>query len=209
MIINQFEMKERMKMKKRIFAFLTAMALCITIGGVYATWNYAQSSAGAVTREYNLMLTSETIATSKGTIALSSSGFTLELDQKSDTDYTAVLKMTGDLSVTFTPAAGADADVRENGIVLQATFTETYGNYSDTINHTPTDNTDILVVSEPFTLNEGQKINGTYTLNNDVLKSKLTLGNIQLETKDEYDAFKTLLASGKLTLTIGEYIPTT
>lgn len=194
-------------MKKRFLSLLCVAALLISIGGVYATWSYAQSSAGEVTRNYDLSLTSETVATKKGEISISSSGFTLEMDQKASGDYTAVLKLTGELKVSFTPSAGADPDVLKDGIVLQAAFTETYGEYTDTINSTPSTPVDILKVAAPFALNGGTAINGEYTLNNTILAEKLTLGTFQLESKSEYDAFLAYMADASryLKLTISEY----
>ena len=87
-------------MKKKISIFAT-LALCATIGGVYATWTYARNAANEA--EYTIstnktLVTAESVA--KGDIIVSDNNLQLTVD-KAEKSYDAVLSITGYLSVAF------------------------------------------------------------------------------------------------------------
>lgn len=210
-------------MKKRLFSFLAAIALVVSIGGVYASWTYAQGTVGDTQANTKLALTAVSTSSDKGTIALSNNQFTIQIDQIASGDegygtvdpHTAVMRVTGAMTVTFTPSDNAEKSVKEDGVVLALTITESYGNYTDSVNSSETD-LDIITLKPSdigtgvYLLNNGQPVNGTYTLDNDTLNSYLVLAALKLESKAEYDDFNTNFLTGKtITFTISEYVPTT
>lgn len=129
-------------MKK--LTMLIAMILCVTIGGVYATWYFTDitdvtdvSSPIAV----NLELTGE--AGPYGTYSISKSSTTtpIRIDQKETGNHTAVLKTDGTIIVTFTPNPNADLTVKNNAVDTYIYFS---GNLAD-IKYTDTNSANIAV----------------------------------------------------------------
>ena len=94
-------------MKTKSISLLLVLALCITIGGVYATWIYAETPITNVHSHIGSFgLANAQVNNSKGTISIDASGAHLYIDQKDtvNLDYTAVLTATGTITVTFTPS---------------------------------------------------------------------------------------------------------
>ena len=115
---------------KRLSA-LIALALVVTIGGVFAAWHY---NRGQVSLEISRSATMASIQSdsSKGTIAIdqtanNNQGNTLKflVDDVDTIDWKAALVPSGSVYVKFTPAANADASVQANGIAMKATVTIT------------------------------------------------------------------------------------
>lgn len=108
---------------------LIALALVVTIGGVYAAWSYAQGSSASseITREINMAQVNT--SSNKGTITVTPNNFAFLVDDAGSVsggsvNYLAKLVGTGDLSVLFTPAsAGVDANLGTTGISMVATVT--------------------------------------------------------------------------------------
>ena len=137
-------------MKK--LSLLIALALIVTIGGVYAAWNYSQGSAASVeiTREINMAQVNTD--GNKGTISASPSNVAFLVDDAGD--YHTTLTGTGEFAITFTPNAGADATARENGVKMIATITVKSSNnlkYNDVvpITHKDGENTVDLTPTGP------------------------------------------------------------
>ena len=107
-------------MKK--LSVLIALVLCVTIGGVYAAWNYSQGDTASVkvSREINMaqVVTNGT----KGTItATPKDNFAFLVDDKGG--YIAELVGTGNIQINFTANPGADQTTKDNGIKMIATVT--------------------------------------------------------------------------------------
>lgn len=100
-----------------------ALATCVTIGGVYATWLYAdQSATGAYTSVGLQMSGISTDNVAMGSLGVTSVGTTMAIDDPTDADvHTTVLdwNVEGYFLVTFTTSANAEGDVKANGIPLQ------------------------------------------------------------------------------------------
>ena len=108
---------------------LIALALIVTIGGVYAAWHY---NRGQVSLEISRSATMASIQsdTSKGTITIdqtanSNNGNTLKflVDDTGTIDWKAELVPSGSVWVKFTAASNADSIVQSNGIKMKATVT--------------------------------------------------------------------------------------
>lgn len=160
---------------------LIALILCITIGGVYASWSYATSNvinsqetnfSNVVTESYN-----------KGAplqIKLTNSALTLSIEQNPDKQYYGKLTITGSLKidVTIDPTAAA---AYQNGVILE---------YSISVTYNGTQFKDFLTVdTNKVELSE----NTTWTLDADDFSSLISLGSeaVHLPTIDKYNAFKT------------------
>lgn len=111
-------------MKK--LSLLIALVLLVTIGGVYATWNYAQGDVEVKQGFVLPTMADVNMDSRKGEITIDTSAVTIKVDD-SDTDsivHKPVLVVTGgDIVITFAPAVGADDDIAINGIKMQAVIT--------------------------------------------------------------------------------------
>ena len=90
-------------MKK--ISILIVLAMILTIGGVYATWNYAQGNVDSVDLNPVVSLTEKVVDTPKGTITVDMSGLDIAIDDANH-DYDAELVMTGAVNVTFEATGG-------------------------------------------------------------------------------------------------------
>lgn len=177
---------------KKISA-LIALAMVVTIGGVYATWNYATGAVASVDTTASVVLTEKVVETPKGTIAIDASSLEMAIDDTNG-DYDAELVIDGDVKVTFTPSSIAPEDVKTNGIKLKCELSVT----------TPWEyeGTQIFTVS-PVVINDGNAtLSATITAAD--LMDAITLGDITLDTVEAYDAFEAILQNGEITMTVSE-----
>ena len=103
-------------MKK--LSLLVALILSVTIGGVYATWYYANSQneikhdvSLAVGIDYSFTGTAGTLQ-----IVVEDTLTPFAVEPLSSTDYTAQLVTKKDIKLVFTPYANASDDIKEYGI---------------------------------------------------------------------------------------------
>ena len=184
-------------MKK--LSLLIALALIVTIGGVYAAWNYGQGPTASleITREINMAQVNT--SSNKGTISADPTNVSFLVDDKGG--FVAELNGTGFFAITFTAADGADQTVKDNGIKMQATVTlksENNLKYNGTVT--------------PITVNASSNViditNGvaakTATLNVSDIVNALVLADVTLTTKAENDAFHTALKDYTIVITISE-----
>lgn len=200
-------------MKK--LSLLIALILCATIGGVYAAWTYAGTDDIAdAYSEAKITITDAELSGANGTYAITSN-LVLTIDQADKDHYAKLVFASNDgeaifLKVTFTPSANAPDNIKTYAVPSEFYFTTstamTYsvdeqGNYKENGTAVP-----ILVFSNPsdgnFSPNVtwGDPVDGvfTYTLNENQLKSMITLNQnvndtentFRLDTKAEHDAFR-------------------
>jgi hypothetical protein len=211
-------------MKK--FTALMLVAICLVVGGVYATWAYAQKEIAPIG---NLTATTgvQTAVSAgvKGTLAVGKNDLALSItDNKKGTetvgpeeagDYIAELTGTGTLVIKFTPAAaGVDADVLANGVKLQLTLTATSNEYNTV---------QVLSAAETFTspavnaeaatgeIGKYEKQDDgsfTWTITGAEIAAQISLYNntpLKLATKGEYDTFKADFTA-TVKMEVGEYV---
>ena len=191
-------------MKK--LGLIIIMALVLTVGGVYATFNYAQSDVAAVNKTLDKTIADAEVTTAKGTIAIDANSFKLTID-----DTTATLKTglttQGDVKVTFTPAQGADASVVTDGVDLELKISFANNKYTqNTVDYTVFETT--IAYGTGVVLGKGARNDATgafeYTVN---LGQYLAVNEIPLPTLADYNAFKawfTNPANASITVTVSE-----
>lgn len=189
-------------MKK--LSVLIALLLCVTIGGVYATWTYTQTTDvadEAINMAMNL--TSVAYSDGYGVYEIDQSGLTLTIDPKEGTTHTTSLVISGQLVVTFKPATYAPGDVKENAVPTE--YTISLSNNSWTYDD---DETDEEAPKAILTLNHTgahdvewvKQADGSFTfvLNADELAEHLSLTEFDLDTKAKYDSYNKALANGQI-----------
>ena len=184
---------------KRLGAII-AIALVLTIGGVYATFNYAQG--GAVSLE-NEMISKElegmTTTNAKGTITIKSNSFKITIDDLGGDLHTKG-KFEGKTTINFKPATLADADVRTNGIKLKLTITVTGNEYVDGETTYKLFNISADALAG-VTLNGGAKIINDFEIN---FADYITVTEIYLSTPEKYTAYSEAFNGTTITFTISE-----
>lgn len=100
---------------KKGLSLVTALATLVTVGGVYATWNYPGSSetTGASLFQDYTFLSDATQAGAKGTISLDLSNFAMAIedtngDHKTELIFGESVTTTADSEATYVPVAGAE-----------------------------------------------------------------------------------------------------
>ena len=190
---------------------LIALMLCVTIGGVYATWSYAGTDDIAdVYAESKVTITDAELTGANGIYKVESN-LVLTIDQANE-DHEAKLVFGSNndqpiyLKVTFTPAKNAPQTIKDNAVPTEVYFglstpmqykIDAQGNYSES--GTPTDifkftNSGNGVLDNLIDwTNNGD---GTFTWEADqaYLESNISLSQtFVLDIKAEHDAFRAAL----------------
>lgn len=213
-------------MKK--LSLLISLILCITIGGVYATWQYANTEAKI---EHDVSLAVGMDYTAKGSagefkIEMADSLTPFIVDQESEDSYKAVLRAANSIYITFTPNANSTGEIIANGIDAYLYFTDGIGladyKYGETQIFTykkgngATNAIKIgkIGTSEDDTTCEGvfskMNVNGTEKIACDItsllVDEAIAIGNFTLPTFDDYTNFKNCLTYNGKSLTFSLHI---
>lgn len=201
---------------------LIALLLCVTVGGVYATWYYVSDSADIVdvNRETAVQLENATTTGAAGSFTIESN-LRLVIDQKeygsATNKHEAELKFTSTdgnpvyLKVIFTPSANASESVHEVAVPAELYFTTStamqYKADSDgKLDQTNGTLKDIFLLDEKAATFIGdiswvKMSDGTFTAEygEEELADMIALnGTIILDTKTDYDHFRTHHLTGSI-----------
>ncbi len=177
-------------MKK--LTILIALALIVTIGGVYATWNYANGTAtkGEAYLDEVTKITEKVEGLAKGKITVDSNTLAITIDD-ADNNHVAELIITGEITFKYTPAA----DVAQIPMQYTLSLTDNWNYNSKPI---------FVIDTTTQVLNSGTATN-TVTITGAELANLISLnGTITLSTPDEYTAFKSSLHSGSIAIVVSE-----
>lgn len=182
----------------RKLSVLVALILCVTIGGVYATWMYPGNDIGQVIQPASNVMAEADFTGSFGTYHTVSNTLKLVIDQKStDPDaisFDTVLDYQGELVVTFTPHASISEAQLE--AALGATVSVTCADIANAVygdGNTPIWNLD---ESKAYKLTVQDWVKdestGVYTSTIDCsdLSQMITMNTFNLPTIDDYNAFQ-------------------
>ena len=109
----------------RKIRLLVVALLCLTIGGVYATWTFADDNSVDRQGETVTITLAGKAETSEvlGSLAIEKSDdFSITIDQTGVGDHTAKLVIVGEITLRFTANTNASEAIRENGIEAQYYF---------------------------------------------------------------------------------------
>lgn len=199
---------------KKVSVLITIL-LIVTMGGVYATWSYAEANAAESHQHMSINLESATTTQAEGVIHSVINTMNVLIDDTDD-DYTAEITVTGKMGFVFVPNAGASDDVVENGIAMQWQLEQT----NPGVQHGG-DNIFTISQANPTTLNstkitDGNKtdfgvdlstyIGGFYVEVDATAVSAVLSIELELPTYEDYTTFKGELATtaGKLGITISK-----
>ncbi len=195
---------------KKLSLFL-ALAMLLTVGGVYAVWTYTQSTD--VMDITTSSVIDMTAATSIGTYGQYDfdNKLVMTVDPKEGTTHTTSLILEGTITITFTPNTFAPTEVKENGIT-------SYFSHDLAVAPWQYDGKDIITLdNDAHTIgtvnsNEERKwtknADGTFTyvIQAEDLAEHMILTEFVLDTKTEYDAYDDALAAGQIRFHISDGI---
>lgn len=107
-----------MKLKKMMSLILCAVL--VTIGSVYATWDYTTyKDVSVMKKDVATVTITDKVITSvaTGSINVVTDGVTIKIHNAGD--HKGELQVTGDIVITFTPGPQAPQDVQDNGIDMK------------------------------------------------------------------------------------------
>ena len=197
-------------MKKKL-GIVAALAMIVTVGGVYAQWSYPQVPAEGMGDTKAIELTGVSTTTKTGVINVNTDHFTIEIDD-ADKDYYGELVLSGYVTVTFTPNPGVDKAVANQGIPMQMVLSSASGvNFEYDFGAGAVK----VFTSRPIIYSAGARTK-TWTITAAEIANYFELNGqdgekdscIYLPTHKAYDDFKTALSGLKLTITVSEYVPT-
>ena len=195
-------------MKK--LSLLIAMILCVTIGGVYATWTYTQNTDVAdETVNMSMNLTSVAYSGSYGTYNIDTSTVIMTIDPKQGTTHITALTIVGDIVITFTPNSVAPQEIKETGVKSTFQFGLTNANWTfddDTEDAEAAKKIITLAHVDAETIDWGEPTNGvfTFTIPASELAEHILLTEFNLDTKAKYDTFNTALGQGQISITVSD-----
>lgn len=186
-------------MKK--LSILIALILCVTIGGVYATWVYSQSDDVAdITGAKAITMTEATFTGTYGTYHVDTTNLSMMVDPKEGTTHTTALKIEGNLVISFTPNTYAPVEVKQGGVPSTFAFSLSNADWKYK-------GTNILTVdTDKHNITWTPNGNGafTFTLSAADLAGYITLSEFTLDTKTAYDAYDAVLTNGQIVVSISD-----
>lgn len=173
-------------MKKTNFAILILLAVCVTVAGAYASWNYVTGNniAAVENQAIQVNLAAKNEKDVEGTLSVSGT-WTATIDDTND-DYRAELILNGgDINVT------CKNDGQDVSVNMYAEITVSEVKYN---------NTNILTVKTAKIYSNGATANWQITTAK--ILECLELAEISLPTPNDYDAFNEVLGANELSISI-------
>ena len=96
-------------MKK--FGTIISLAVALVIGGVYATFHYAQESPVVKEKAFLATVVDTADTSNYGAINIDSNNLQLKTTKKNSSEYITVGTFSGQLSATFTPGENAPDNI--------------------------------------------------------------------------------------------------
>ena len=202
---------EENEMKK--LSLIIALALLVTIGSVYANWIYNEHNDVAdISGSRAITMTSATFEGGLGTYTVTTAGLTLKVDPKPGTSHTTSLVAEGSITVVFTPSQYASDDIKNNAVPTKFSFSSSKPVAEWTYNGEQIFS-EIKVDQHEIDWTGTKQADGTfkYEIPAAVVMQHVTLNELNLDTKADYDAYATALQGGLLVITVsdGQATPTT
>ena len=187
----------------RKLSLLMALLLCVTVGGVYATWTYYDTTADVfdASAEIKVELADVSSSGASGSYSMSTN-LALVIDQKDD-EHNAELKFVSNngeaihLTLVFKPSDKASATIKQDGIPTELYWTTTTEMAYEGTPIFTFSNPSNGIFAENVTWTQSTDEHGDVilvaTYDETALKSMITLNDFKLDEKTKYDAFKACL----------------
>ena len=200
----------------RKLSILLVLAILTTIGGVYATWDYAESSAEAVEKTATVSITLANSSTPSGIIKIHNTLALIVDDEGTNLgkpkytpgwdDYTKTMGTGGTLDLEFEPATGASEVTLEYTIIIKNnTYTDTEAGNVAIFTYDPVaGEADNVVAKGTFTcgVHDPEK---HQTWSYDQFTELLRVNDaFQVDTLDQYNAYAAAVKGVELVIYVKE-----
>ena len=179
-------------MKK--LSILVALLLCITIGGVYATWIFAGDTIMSQTDPFVNKMGDVDTTTSAGTYHFVNNTINIVVEPESDSSYKAAVEWTGSVTLQFaandTISEAPLAKALNAVITIEAVdiLNGTYGEEGAQIYFL--DSSFKIELSEQNWTHDESTNTYSCEITAAQLENSVTIGDFTIDTYDEYRAFK-------------------
>ena len=185
-------------------SILIALALLLTVGGVYATWTYANQPITAVSRTATIQMAALGTESEAGVITPLFNGARIVIDDTGS--YKAGVTTEGSLDITFQPNAGSPDNIKD-GIIAEYYVEWTGANtYKDDENQDIAIFTTTSTSASPVTiaLTTDSNADGAYEASISVadLVDLLDFTQPTVDTLSEYTALSNVLSAGTFRVTV-------
>ena len=196
----------------RKLSFLIALCTLLTVGGVYATWTYMETTNVADAKMHmSVNLGEAEFAGSYGTYKVNADNLTLTIDPKEGTSHTTALYATGEIVITFTPSFNATEEVKNNGVAstFQLALTGDWKYEGQDMLTIEDGHTDAHAFTwQDRTVDSDGVITFTYTMSANEFLSHISLAEIVLDTHAEYLAYDQILGTCSIDIIVSDGITT-
>lgn len=200
-------------MKIRKIGTIVALAAIMTVGGVYATFNYAQQGVTQAAGEAETVIADAKNDLKKGTLTVVST-LKIGVDDKGfvgtptgTSTWLTAKTVEGSFKVTFTPTPGADKDVDANGIALTRKIAISLKDDTKKNEYTDARGTKGAILTldseAAVDLNGGAKVKGEHDFATEI-SNAITVTEFSLPTLEDYNNYSALLKNLVITVTIAE-----
>lgn len=176
------------------------MAILVTVGGAYATWNYTVSNGKVDSQTDSVTLSiTDKVETSleSGTITIEENSVVIQFDD--DGNHNAKLNITGQLVISFTGTPTSGTLV--NGLNLKCTVTHTCGQYKNA--DVLMNNTELFAGREVGNGTDQSQAYAKWVIEGADLEKLITLnGTVSAPTAEDYDNLKNAVSGKTLTFTV-------
>lgn len=169
-------------MKIKRLSLIITLALCLTVGGVYATWTYAEGQIQSNSGTASLTIEAAANEGEAGTINVDTNSLSITVENGGS--YKTVLSVTGDITVTLTPTAGTDTSLLPNSFTWTLTATDAAKN--------ATYNGEKILTVDGATQN-GTFSSNTATIAADDIAKLITLTEFTLKNTEEHESYKSVI----------------
>ena len=173
-------------MKIKSLSLIIMLALCLTVGGVYATWSYAEEDVSAATDTTALSIAASTSSGAAGTITVNADN--LQINIVNGGNYKTELEVTGSVTVTFAPTPETAPSLLPTSFTwaLSASDAALAAKHGSENIITSVTNTE-----KAITLDAGNSYTATITAAE--IQNLITLNEITLETSAEHAEYKAVV----------------
>ena len=208
-------------MKTKAISLILVLAMILTIGGVYASWMYAEKTLTAVHGHIGSFgLANAVLNISKGTVTVNAEGAHLIIDQAAENNYEAVLRATGTITITFQPSDTFKNTNSDHTFNMNFCLTTTNPNPTGFMCPDGNGGEKELFTQFDKTIRDGAVVtltklsdgSGNYVGTIDVseLTNRITLNDFTLNSYEKYEAFSIKIGTfGNIGIEVSEIPQTT
>ncbi|MBO5206641.1 MAG: hypothetical protein J6K44_04560 [Clostridia bacterium] len=173
-------------MKIKRLSLIITLALCLTVGGVYATWTYAEGQIQPSSGTASLTIEAAANEGEAGTINVDTNSLSITVENGGS--YNTILSVTGNITVTLTPTPETDPSLLPSLLPTSFSWTITLTEAAEEATY---GGQKILTVTG--TTKYGTFENNTATITAADIEELITLTEFTLKNTEEHESYKNVI----------------